>query len=37
MKALSELDAEWNPELARSWDGVLQSTIDHIAGGYEVS
>ena len=29
------MDPEWNPDLERQWDAVLQSTVDHIAGGYE--
>lgn len=35
LQAVSEFDAEFSEELKGQWDGVLQRTIDFIAGGHE--
>lgn len=34
MKAVAELDPEFNPKLDREWRQALGNAIDHIAGGY---
>ncbi|MDX1250901.1 MAG: globin [Gammaproteobacteria bacterium] len=35
IKAVSEVDPQFNPELEKEWREMLQITVNHIAGGYE--
>ena len=34
IEAVSEIDPQFSPQLAKNWDSVLQKTIDYVIDGY---